>query len=155
MNEFIELLIKLPVVLVVLFILLRIMGNKEVNQSTPIEFAYMVLMVSILWDMSLDTNWNLWQTIVTMIFLTVLMFLVDKWTHKSKKVEKFLIGEPKTIIYCGVINDVLLEEERISKNELLSRLRVKGVFDYKKVELCYLEPSGEISVKLYGEDVNI
>lgn len=133
--------------LIMLLILFRIVGNKELSQSTPIDFVYMVLMISIAWDTSLEPKFNVLETFVLLIGVTLVYYLIDLLTSRSGTLEKIVVGKPKTLICNGIINEMLLEKERMSKEELMTKLRVKGIFDINEVEICYLEYSGELSVK--------
>lgn len=146
MDPFEKLLITFPISLVLIFFFLRLVGNKELQQSTPIEFSFMVLLVSIGWDMTLGA-YPMLQTLIIMGLLSVLIYLFDWVTFRSKKAEKVMVGEPVVLIKNGEVDEETLTKERMSLDELKTRLRLKGVFSIEKVEICYLEFTGEISVK--------
>jgi uncharacterized membrane protein YcaP (DUF421 family) len=147
MEEMSQILVEFPLVLILMFVVFRLMGNKELNQSTPIDFAFMILMTSIGWDVTLTQDYPLWFTLVLIILLVVMIYLFDWITSKSKKAEKIIIGEPLLLIERGEIIEKALKKERISEVELMALLRLKGFFLLEDVELCYLEFNGDISVK--------
>jgi len=147
MEEMIRILVEFPLVLCGMFVVFRIMGNKELNQATPIDFAFMVLLTSIGWDVTISQDFPFWFTFILMIFLMMMIYLFDWVTTKSKKAEKFIIGEPLLLIEQGEIIEASLKKERISKEELEALLRLKGFFSLEDIELCYLEFNGDISVK--------
>lgn len=151
MLDFIVLFFKLFGSIIILLFLFRMMGNKELAQSTPMDFVYMVLMISIAWDTSLEPKYNILETILLMIGVSIVIYTIDVLTSKYPRIERTVVGKPKILICNGKINELLLKEERMSKNELLTKLRLKDVFDVEEVEICYLEFSGEISVKKKGE----
>jgi uncharacterized membrane protein YcaP (DUF421 family) len=147
MEEMSQILVEFPLVLILTFVVFRLMGNKELNQSTPIDFAFMILMTSIGWDVTLTQDYPLWFTLVLIILLVVMIYLFDWITSKSKKAEKIIIGEPLLLIERGEIIEKALKKERMSEVELMALLRLKGFFSLEDVELCYLEYNGDISVK--------
>lgn len=147
MDKMSQILVEFPLILIIMFIVFRFMGNKELNQSTPIDFAFMVLMTSIGWDLTLNQDYPLWFTIVLFILLVATIYLFDWITTKSKKAEKMFIGEPLLLIEHGEINKEALNKERMSEDELRALLRLKGFFVLEDVEQCYLEFNGDISVK--------
>jgi uncharacterized membrane protein YcaP (DUF421 family) len=147
MEEMSQILVEFPLVLILMFVVFRLMGNKELNQSTPIDFAFMILMTSIGWDVTLTQDYPLWFTLVLIILLVVMIYLFDWITSKSKKAEKIIIGEPLLLIERGEIIEKALKKERMSEVELMALLRLKGFFLLEDVELCYLEFNGDISVK--------
>ncbi|WP_062110011.1 DUF421 domain-containing protein [Bacillus niameyensis] len=145
--EFLNLIIKFPLSIAFLFIAIRIMGMKEVAQATAIDFAFAVLAASIVWDMALEPKYSIWHMIVILVILVVIMYAVDWLAMKYNRAEKYMIGKPKLIIKDGQVDQKCLKEERMSIEELESRLRVVGVFEIETVEIAYLELTGEISVK--------
>lgn len=147
MDKMTQILVEFPFVLFLMFVVFRFMGNKELNQSTPIDFAFMVLMTSIGWDVTLNQDYPLWFTIVLFILLVATIYLFDWITTKSKKAEKMFIGEPLLLIEHGEIHKEALNKERMSEDELRALLRLKGFFVLEEVEQCYLEFNGDISVK--------
>lgn len=144
---FLELLIKFPVAIALLFVAFRTMGMKEIAQATPVDFAFAVLTVSIVWDLSLSPEYNMWHIIVILLVLGAIIYILDLVTIKSKRVQKILMGEPKKVIIDGVVNKEILNSERLSMCELESRMRLAGIFDLQEVELAYIEINGEVSFK--------
>lgn len=147
MEKMSQVLVEFPLMLFMMFIVIRLMGNKELNQSTPIDFAFMVLLTSVGWDVTISQEYPLWFTIVLFIVLVVMIYLFDWITVRSKKAEKLIIGEPLLLIEDGEIIEKALKKERISEDELLALLRLKGFFIIEEIEQCYLEFNGDISVK--------
>ncbi|MFC7686315.1 DUF421 domain-containing protein [Ureibacillus sp. GCM10028918] len=147
MGEKSQILIEFPLILIVTFFIFRLMGNKELNQSTPIDFAFMVLMTSIGWDLTITQDFPLWFTLVLIIVLVTMIYLFDLITSKSDKAEKLIIGEPLLLIENGEIIEESLKKERLAETELLALLRLKGFFSLEEIEQCYLEFNGDISVK--------
>lgn len=151
MKDIVSIFTEFPIVLFVMFLIFRFMGNKEINQSTPLDFAFMVLLTSIAWDLTISQAQPFWVTLVLMIFLVILIYLFDWMSYKSKTAEKIIFGEPILLIKNGQIQEEALKKERLSPAELRARLRVKGFFSIDEIEACYLEYTGEISVKKKGE----
>jgi uncharacterized membrane protein YcaP (DUF421 family) len=142
-----ELIVKLPFGILFFIIAMRIMGRKEVQQATPLEFACAVYLASIAWDMTITAEFKVWHMVGVITSASIIFWGIDYITYKSKRLEKLVLGKPKLLIKNGEINREVLKKERISEDELKSRLRVLGVFDIETVELAYFELSGEISIK--------
>lgn len=123
------------------------MGMKELAQATAIDFVFAVLAASVVWDMALEPKYSIWHIIVILTILVAIMYTIDWLAMKYKPAEKYMIGKPKMIIKDGQVDQKCLNEERMSIEELESRLRSKGVFEIERVEVAYLELTGEISVK--------
>lgn len=147
MDDFTKTLLETPLAVISLFFFLRLMGNKEMRQSTPMEFSYVVLLASIAWDLVLDPAYSFPHILLLMSVLSLTIYLIDWITYKSPFLEMLFMGEPKVIIREGKVNEEVLQQERMSRQELAAKLRSKGVFEIEHIEIAYLEVDGEISVK--------
>jgi uncharacterized membrane protein YcaP (DUF421 family) len=81
---------------------------------------------------------------------------------KSKRIRKFLSGEPSIVIYDGRINEKELAKLRFNVDDLLEELRLNNCHDISDVAVAVIETSGKLSVipkdKARGvtvEDMNI
>lgn len=147
MDDFLKMLLETPLAVLSLFFFLRLMGNKEMRQSTPMEFGYVVLMVSIAWDLLLEPQYSFPHMLLMMSVLSLTFYLIDWITYKSAFLEALFMGEPKEIIRAGKVNEEVLKQERMSRRELEYKLRSKGFFELENIEIAYLEVDGEITVK--------
>ena len=85
-----------------------------------------------------------------MLILTLLFwdYAIDWIGYKKILFGKFARPEPILLIRNGRMLKVNMEKQLMDEEELLGLLREKDVDDYKKVKLCYLESTGNISVIL-------
>ena len=60
--------------------------------------------------------------------------------------ERMVNGSPVLIMHNGMIIQEAMQRQNISKEELYSILRMRGVLRVSDVEFAYLEPSGSISI---------
>jgi uncharacterized membrane protein YcaP (DUF421 family) len=67
---------------------------------------------------------------------------------KNKIIREFVNGKARPLVQKGQILTDNLTKERMTKEELLSRLRLKDVFSIADVEMAMMENSGNISVHL-------
>ncbi|NEU30600.1 hypothetical protein GN156_07355 [bacterium LRH843] len=67
MSEFMKLLLEMVVVVAYLIFFIRLMGRKE-KQTTPTDLMYIVLLMSISWDMVLEPQYNVLHIFVTLSF---------------------------------------------------------------------------------------
>ena len=65
---------------------------------------------------------------------------------KFPSLKNSLSSPPSTLIYNGKINQAELLKNRISSEELISELRLKGITDINCVEYAILEENGLLSV---------
>lgn len=151
MGEFAEILFKLPVTLLFLIFFLRLMGRKELQQSTPIDLVFLLLLGNIASDVLFEPKYNVIHIFVAMLLLTACVYLFEWMSWRFPNVESFFVGEPKIVIRNGKWDEDVLKKERLTEKELESKLRTKGIFDVRDVEVGILEVSGELTVKKKGD----
>lgn len=73
-------------------------------------------------------------------------YLLDYLGTKSKFFERLLSPPKLLLIKNGEMQRRNMRKEMITKDELMSQLRLQGVEDVSEVKECYLEGSGSISL---------
>ena len=81
------------------------------------------------------------STVVLMIF--VIEFVIAR---TSKKVSRFLYGEPIVLVKNGRLIKKNLEKTNMSGDQLKSLLRTNNVRYYSECKKVQLEPNGELSI---------
>ncbi len=147
MVDFLTIIGKLALGLVLLLVIFRLLGRKTLDQITPIDFITTVIMADLIVEMSVDDKVQVWQVAGVIITWAILTFLLDYLKYKSKKFRKLTAGEPVTLMENGQLNREVLKRERMTEDELREMLRQHGVFYPWEVELAVLEINGKISVK--------
>ncbi|GGA79600.1 DUF421 domain-containing protein [Ornithinibacillus halotolerans] len=138
--------VKLIVGLVVVLLILRLLGRKELAQITPMDMVFVVMLASIYAGMATDNSVHVGRLVITLLIWGVLILILER-IKSRKKIHKILEGEPKIIVSNGKVNRDLLERENMTEKELKMQLRSEGIFHIEEVELAILEISGYISVK--------
>lgn len=73
-------------------------------------------------------------------------YFLDYLGTKSKFFERLLSPPKLLLIKDGEMQRRNMHKELITKDELMSQLRLQGVEDFSEVKECYLEASGSISI---------
>ena len=143
------------------FIILEILGKKQIAQLEFIDYAIGISLGSIAAEMATDSETPFYYYLIAMTIFLVLALLVSVIGRKNSFLKRILKGKPSTLIYEGKIDYKQLVKCNIDVNDLLSMLREKNYFDINDVAYAIFEPSGELSVLPKGnqkpvviEDVN-
>ena len=141
-----ELIIRAASVYFVLFVLLRFIGKKHVGQMSPFDLV-VLLIISETVDASLiGDDKSLTGGLISAATLIVLVTLVGYATWRSKKLERWIEGRPKVLVRHGHVNDDMLNDQQISRSELMEALRHEGCTAVTEVRFAMLENDGTISV---------
>jgi uncharacterized membrane protein YcaP (DUF421 family) len=146
MEFYIHTTLKLIVGLIMVVVLFRLMGRKELAQITPIDMVFVVILADLFAGMASDSDVHVGRLVFTLLVWGSLILLLER-IKSQKNLHRILEGEPKIIVKDGKVNKDLLKRENMTERELKTQLRSKGIFELEEVELAILEISGYISVK--------
>jgi uncharacterized membrane protein YcaP (DUF421 family) len=142
------------VMFAVLYVLLRIMGKRELGQLTPFELVVMIVLGDLIQQGVTHNDFSLTGAILAITTFAFLGMLMSWITYLFPRAERLLDGEPRVIIRNGKLLDENLRRDRITKSEVLSEMRLAGIASMDKVAWAILEPQGKISfIKKDGSDV--
>lgn len=131
---------------VLIVIILRIMGKREVGELGVIDIVVFVIMAEVA-AFALDSpDQKILQSIVPMIILLIIQLLSSFISLKSKKFRNIVDGEPTIIIRHGQILEHEMRKQRYNLDDLFQQLREQQIGSVHEVSFAYLEPSGNLSV---------
>lgn len=131
---------------IIVLIVMRIMGKREIGQMQPFELAISIMIADLASIPMADVGIPISNGIIPILGLLVMHLLISFINMKSMKARGVLCGKPTILIYRGKIDEQALKKERITLNELQEKLRGNNVFHLGDVEYAILETSGQISV---------
>ena len=146
MNDFIEVLLRVLLGFVVLLILVRMIGNKQLGQLNVFTYISGIVIGSMVADAILHTDLDIWRSTIGTIAWVVLLFLVEFISLKSIKVRELLDSQPIILIKKGQIVYKALKKERMNVDDLTMMLRTNMVFSILDVDYAILESNGDLSV---------
>ena len=140
--------IRAIIIYVIVLIVMRLMGKREIGQLQPFELAISIMIADLASIPMSDPGVPIFNGIVPILGLLCMHLFITVLNIKSVNVRKVTCGKPSILVYRGKIDENNLRKERFTVSELQERLRGKDVFNLGDVEYAILETSGEISVVL-------
>lgn len=138
---------------VILLILTRLLGKKQLSQLTVFTYITGIVLGEITGMLIMDKRTRLIDGVVALALWSALVFAVEIITLKSAKIRTAMDGEPEIVIKKGRIIEKSLKKERLSLDDLAMQLRLHQVFSVMDVEYAILEPNGALTVmKKSGRD---
>ena len=131
---------------IIVLIVMRIMGKREIGQLQPFELAISIMIADLASIPMSDVGIPISNGIIPILGLLVMHLLISIMNMKSMRAREILCGKPRILIYRGKIDQQALKKERFTLNELQERLRANNVFNLGDVEYAILETSGQITV---------
>ena len=131
---------------IVLLILARIMGKKQISQLTFFHYVTGITIGSIAADIAGESRTPFLNGTISMIWWAVLTLLMSYIAFKSKKARIILDDQPTIVVYEGKIVEDSLKKLRLHLNDLSMMLREQSIFSIKDVHYAILETNGKLSV---------
>lgn len=147
---------------VIVLIVMRLMGKREIGQLQPFELAIAIMIADLASIPMTSTGIPISNGIVPILGLLLMHLLISYINLKSIRIREIICGKPRILIFRGKIDEKALVKERITLNELQERLRSLNIVNLGDVEYAILETSGQMTVipkpnkrNLIPEDLNI
>lgn len=125
--------------------LTRLIGQKLLARATFFDFVIGITIGSI-GGAYVVTSTPGYFVLFSPIILAFLVLATGFFAMKSRRFRSIIEGEPVILIREGAIQYENLRRTRYHVDNLLSDLRVQGIFDISRVECAILEPHGRLSV---------
>ena len=134
------------VLYIVVLIVMRLMGKREIGQLQPFELAISIMIADLASIPMTEIGIPIFNGIIPILGLLVMHLIISVINLKSLKAREVICGKPSILIYRGKINEKKLKKERFTINELEERLRGNNVVNLGDVEYAILETSGQVTV---------
>ena len=140
--------IRTIIIYVILNIMLKIMGKRQIGELEVNELVSTLLISEIGALPISDTDIPLLPSIIPILFIASSEVIVSILKNKSPLLKRVVEGEPTYIIYKGRLRQKVLAENRISINEVLTEMRIQGIANFNDIRYAILEQNGHISITL-------
>jgi uncharacterized membrane protein YcaP (DUF421 family) len=148
LNDILTIILKSLASVVILFILTRIMGKKQLSQLTFFDYVVGISIGSIAAAFAVDSSVNYAKGITGLIIYALFPIILSLISMKSNKARILLDGKPTILVNNGQIVGENLKKAKLTVNDILEECRLKGAFNLADVEFAVLETNGQVSVEL-------
>src|SRR3954471_5941959 len=138
-------------VYLVVLILLRLAGKRQLGQMGPTEFVALLLISNAVQNSMNGGDNSLVGGIILAATIIALSAGFQYATFRSRKLEQLIQGRPTLLIHRGRILTDHLKRELLTIRELRATLRKQGIHDLCDVEEAVLESDGFVSVTRKSE----
>lgn len=130
---------------VVLFLLTKWMGNRQMSQLSMFDYINGITIGSIAAEMATAIEGDIWQPLVAMAIYGLLSVLISMVTERSIRLRRILNGKPLVLYDKGKLYEKNLKMAKLDVNEFLTQCRTNGYFALSQLETAVLEINGHIS----------
>ncbi len=131
--------------IVVLFVLTKLIGNKQLSQANIFDYINGITIGSIAAELATNLERDWLKPLVSMIVYAAVTIFISIMSQKSIKLRRLFTGKEIVLFNKGQIYMKNLESASIDVNDFLSQCRLSGYFDLNDIETAIFETNGRIS----------
>ncbi|CAK6470473.1 DUF421 domain-containing protein [Peribacillus castrilensis] len=148
MPDWIEILLRSFFFLIVLFLITKVLGKKQLSQLSFFEYVTGITIGNVGAELATKVEGNIIHGVLSILVFAIAPFIAGLISLKSKTFRDLIEGKASVFIKDGKVMEDNLKKEKYTIDELLGLLRKKDVFDISEVEFALLEANGDFSVML-------
>ncbi len=143
-----EILTRSLIMFIILFIIVKLLGKKQIKSLTLYDYVLSITIGSITADTIISIDTPLMDGIIALSIFGIIGIILSLITSHNHPAEEIVDGEPLVLFENDNFNYENLETAKISIAKLLEHCRLKNCFDINELGCAILEPSGDISILL-------
>ena len=140
-----DILIRATVIFWALYIVVRLLGKRELAQLTPFELIVLIATGDLIQQGVTHNDFSLTGAILAVAVFAFWASVLSWVTFISRRAERFLDGEPNVIIKDGKLITGNLRRGRVTVAEIESEMRLAGIAHIGEVAWGIVEPKGRLS----------
>ena len=140
-----DIVLRATAMFVLLYALIRLLGKRELGQMTPFELVLLVVMGDLIQQGVTHNDFSLTGGMLAIGTFAFWALTLSWATYLFPKLKNALEGEPRVVVKNGKIIEANLRRDRLTRDEILSEMRLAGIGRLANVEWAILEPQGKIS----------
>jgi uncharacterized membrane protein YcaP (DUF421 family) len=140
-----DIVLRATVMFAFVFVLLRLLGKRELSQMTPFEFVVLVVLGDFIQQGVTHNDFSLTGAALAVGTFAFWSLLLSWAAFLSPHAERLLEGAPLVVVRDGRILNENLVADRLTPREIESAMRLQGIASVGDVAWAILEPQGKIS----------
>jgi uncharacterized membrane protein YcaP (DUF421 family) len=140
-----DLVLRTAAVFVVLLVLTRVIGRRELSQLQPFDLILLIILGDAVQQGLTQDDYSLTGAFLVIFTFALLQVFVSWVGYKFPKARPVLEGEPIVILQDGKLIERNLKRERLTEEEVAEEARCNGIEHLAQIRWAVLETNGKIS----------
>ena len=145
----VEKLLRPVIVYLVLVLLLRLFGKRELAQLNPFDLVVLLSLSNTVQNAIIGEDNSVTGGLIGAFSLLAINWLVVRVLFRSRRMTRALEGRATVLVHNGQIDQKALARESLSREELIEVIHRQGFEDFHQVRKCELEPNGTFYVEAF------
>ncbi|HEY9127846.1 MAG TPA: YetF domain-containing protein [Acidobacteriaceae bacterium] len=145
-----EKIVRPVIVYLVLILLLRLFGKRELAQLNPFDLVVLLSLSNTVQNAIIGDDNSVSGGVIGAFALLAINWIVARILYRSRKLTSALEGHSCTLILDGKADTKAMERESLTMEELISVIHKQGFTSIEEVKRCQLEPNGTFYVEAFA-----
>ena len=137
--------IRAVVLYVFVFVLMRIVGRRELSNLQPFDLVLLIIIGDALQQGLTQSDYSMTGAVIAVGTFALLQVGTSYLNFRVRKSRPVLEGHPIVVVQDGKVIDENLRRERITVEELAEEARLQQISSIDDIQWAVVETSGNIS----------
>jgi len=142
-----EKLLRPVIIYLVLILLLRLFGKRELAQLNPFDLVVLLSLSNTVQNAIIGEDNSITGGIIGAFGLLAINYLVVRILYRAPKLSRMVEGQATTLVRDGKIDKAAVRREALTHEELMEVIHRQGFEHLSQVRRCILEPNGTFYVE--------
>ena len=142
-----EKLLRPVIVYLVLVLLLRLFGKRELAQLNPFDLVVLLSLSNTVQNAIIGNDNSLTGGLIGAFALLAMNYLVVRFLFRHRRLDQVFEGKPTVLVEHGRVLRHALAKELLTPSELMTVLHRQGFDNIEEVDRCVLEPGGVFYIR--------
>jgi uncharacterized membrane protein YcaP (DUF421 family) len=141
----VEIVVRATVLYFFVFILLKIMGKKELSGLSAFELILLITIGDLIQQGITQDDTSMSGSILAVATIALWVMLLSYVSFKWAGARKLIEGVPVVVVQDGKILEEAMKIQRLHEDELMEQARHEGIEDLADLRFAVLESDGKFS----------
>ena len=128
-----------------LFILTKLMGNRQMSQLSMFDYINGITIGSIAAELATDLE-NMWKPLLALALYALITWVMSLVNLRFGRSRRFLNGTPTIVMDGGRLYRDNMKKAKLDLSEFMSMCRAQGYFDLSDIQTAVFEYNGRLSI---------
>ena len=129
----------------VLFLLTKLMGNKQISQLNLFDYITGITIGSIAAELATDLE-NMWKPLVAMAVYTLATWAMSHLSLALSRSRKYLNGSPVIVMDHGKLYRENMRQAKLELSDFMVMCRQQGFFNLADIQTAVYEYNGRLTI---------
>jgi uncharacterized membrane protein YcaP (DUF421 family) len=141
----VDLAIRTVVIFCFIFLLMRIVGRRELSNLEPFDLILLVVLGDSVQQGVTQDDYSVTGALIVISVFALMQLLVSYLNFRFPRLRPVLDGHPIVLVENGNALEGNLRRERMTVDDLMEQARTQQIESLDKIKWAVLETSGEVS----------